>query len=115
MVKSSLAGARFYPVRLSTSRRLAISSAEYLERRTCASTVPVILPHRTAVGTSVAIDDSERFSSTRLVQEVAMIAFTCPGCGRTLRLKDEAAAGKKSWCPQCGRVVRIPAASGLAR
>jgi WD40 repeat protein/predicted Ser/Thr protein kinase len=38
-----------------------------------------------------------------------MIAFTCPGCGRKLTVKDEL-AGKNGTCPQCKRRVQVPAA-----
>jgi predicted Ser/Thr protein kinase len=42
-----------------------------------------------------------------------MIAFDCPGCGHTLRVKDEL-AGKKGKCPRCGAGVRVPGAGASA-
>jgi ribosomal protein S27E len=36
-------------------------------------------------------------------------AFSCPGCGKALRVKEEA-AGKKVKCPHCGKVAQTPAA-----
>ncbi len=36
-------------------------------------------------------------------------AFACPGCGKSLRVKEEA-AGKKVKCPHCGQVAQTPAA-----
>ena len=38
------------------------------------------------------------------------IEFACTGCGKTLRVKQEA-AGKKARCPQCDSVQVVPAAS----
>jgi hypothetical protein len=35
------------------------------------------------------------------------LTFTCPGCQKQLRAKDEL-AGRKTQCPGCGRVCRIP-------
>src|SRR5262245_15698987 len=36
-----------------------------------------------------------------------MIPFPCPGCGKPLKVKDEA-AGQDVKCPGCGRTVRVP-------
>jgi uncharacterized RDD family membrane protein YckC len=38
------------------------------------------------------------------------IEISCTGCGRTLRVADDA-AGKQARCPACGMVSRIPAVS----
>jgi hypothetical protein len=38
------------------------------------------------------------------------INFSCPGCGKTLRVGDEI-AGKLARCPDCGAVASIPAAT----
>jgi hypothetical protein len=35
------------------------------------------------------------------------IAFDCPECGKTIRVKDEL-GGQKGKCPKCDKVVRIP-------
>ncbi len=35
------------------------------------------------------------------------IAFTCPSCGRELKLQDEA-AGKRGRCPHCKSVITVP-------
>jgi WD40 repeat protein/tRNA A-37 threonylcarbamoyl transferase component Bud32 len=40
-----------------------------------------------------------------------MIAFSCPGCGKSLKVKDDL-AGKKGKCPHCQQPVAVPA--GLA-
>jgi WD40 repeat protein len=40
-----------------------------------------------------------------------MIAIHCPGCGKTLKVKDEV-AGKKVKCPGCGQVLRVGALAG---
>jgi phage FluMu protein Com len=37
-----------------------------------------------------------------------MIALTCPGCGKSLNVKDEF-AGKRGKCPHCKQPVTIPA------
>src|SRR5262249_21749504 len=42
-----------------------------------------------------------------------MLAFGCPHCAKTLRVKDEL-AGKKGKCPACGNPITIPTASDLA-
>lgn len=39
----------------------------------------------------------------------AMLALTCAGCGKHLKVKAEL-AGKKAKCPQCGHATLIPAA-----
>src|SRR5262245_50155540 len=41
-----------------------------------------------------------------------MISFPCPGCGKTLRVKEEF-AGKRRKCPQCGQSVAIPLATSV--
>lgn len=35
------------------------------------------------------------------------IEFVCPTCGKTLKLRDEA-AGKRGRCPQCQAVITVP-------
>jgi hypothetical protein len=37
------------------------------------------------------------------------IEFTCPTCGKLLKLRDEA-AGKTGKCPQCKAVITVPSA-----
>src|SRR5262245_10764121 len=39
-----------------------------------------------------------------------MISFACPGCGRRLKVKDQA-AGRKSQCPGCGKSIQVPSAT----
>ena len=39
-----------------------------------------------------------------------MLSLTCPGCGRTLRFKEEL-AGKKIRCPRCPQIIPVPAAA----
>jgi formylglycine-generating enzyme required for sulfatase activity/serine/threonine protein kinase len=41
-----------------------------------------------------------------------MIAFTCPGCGKRLQVKDEL-AGRKVQCPGCGKVAIVPQAAAV--
>lgn len=36
-----------------------------------------------------------------------MIAFNCPGCGKSLSVKDEC-AGRKTKCPKCGAALVVP-------
>ena len=36
-----------------------------------------------------------------------VIEFSCPHCGRELKLKDEA-AGKRGRCPGCRNVITVP-------
>ena len=36
-----------------------------------------------------------------------MIAFICPGCRKSLQVKDEF-GGNKAKCPQCGTVFLVP-------
>jgi serine/threonine protein kinase len=38
---------------------------------------------------------------------MGMTSFPCPGCGKVLKVKDEA-AGKRLRCPGCGQTVRVP-------
>ena len=38
------------------------------------------------------------------------IELTCPACGQTLKLKEEA-AGKRGRCPKCQAVITVPAGS----
>ena len=40
-----------------------------------------------------------------------MADFACPGCGRGLKVKGEA-AGRKGKCPHCGHALTVPAAAG---
>jgi serine/threonine protein kinase len=43
-----------------------------------------------------------------------MIAFACPGCGKSLKVEDEK-AGKRGKCPSCGQRTLVPNATGEAR
>jgi hypothetical protein len=42
-----------------------------------------------------------------------LLTFSCPGCGKTLKVKGEL-AGKKGKCPHCQQAVRVPAKSDAA-
>src|SRR4051812_23509211 len=37
-----------------------------------------------------------------------MIDFKCSVCHRNLRIRDDAAAGKRGKCPHCGATVLVP-------
>jgi len=45
---------------------------------------------------------------TGAAPKACTFAFSCPGCGKALRVKEEA-AGKKVKCPHCGKVGQTPA------
>ena len=35
------------------------------------------------------------------------VTFACPGCGKSIKVRDEL-AGKKGKCPGCGAILTVP-------
>jgi serine/threonine protein kinase/phage FluMu protein Com len=56
---------------------------------------------------SSSVSDSAIASRVPLPSD--MLTFTCAGCGKRLRIKEEA-VGKKVKCPHCGQVGQVPLA-----